>query len=44
MRNPDLNHLREAVRGEIVHAFEAVGFAKPRDIARLVCAGHPENI
>ena len=44
MRNPDLNHLREAVRGEIVHAFEAVGFAKPREIARLVCAGYPENI
>jgi len=44
MRNPDLNHLREAVRGEIAHAFEAVGFAKPREIARLVCAGYPENI
>lgn len=44
MRNPDLNHLREAVRGEIAHAFESVGFARPRDIARLVCAAHPENI
>ena len=44
MRNPDLNHLRDAVRNEIAHAFELVGFAKPRDIARLVCAAHPENI
>ena len=44
MRNPDLTQLREAVRDEIAQAFEAAGFAKPRDIARLVCAAHPENI
>ncbi|WP_297476468.1 hypothetical protein [Ferrovum sp.] len=44
MRNPDLAHLREAVRAEIAQAFKAVGFAKPRDIARHVCAAHSENI
>ena len=38
MRNPNLTSLRLAVRDEIVHAFEVLGFAKPRDIARLVCA------
>lgn len=44
MRNPVTLSLREAVRDEIAHAFDVVGFAKPRDIARLVCAGHPEEI
>lgn len=44
MRNPNLTSLRLAVRDEIVHAFEVLGFAKPRDIARLVCAAHPDNI
>ncbi|QKE41980.1 MAG: hypothetical protein HO274_12230 [Ferrovum myxofaciens] len=44
MRNPDLTQLREAVRAEIVQAFKAVGFARPRDIARQVCATHPEII
>ncbi|QKE40334.1 MAG: hypothetical protein HO274_02555 [Ferrovum myxofaciens] len=44
MRNPDLTRLREAVRAEIAQAFKSVGFARPRDIARQVCADHPENI
>lgn len=44
MRNPDLTHLRQAVRDEIAHAFDSMGFAKPRDIARHVCATHPANI
>ena len=44
MRNPSLTHLREAVRDEIVNAFESVGFAKPRHIARLVCAANPGAI
>ncbi|WP_297479097.1 hypothetical protein [Ferrovum sp.] len=44
MRNPDLTQLREAVRTEIARAFKAAGFARPRDIARQVCAAHPENI
>ncbi len=44
MRNPDLTQLREAVRDEIAQSFNALGFAKPRDIARHVCAAHPKNI
>ena len=44
MRNPSLTHLRDAVREEITNAFESVGFAKPRDIARLVCAANPDTI
>lgn len=43
MRNPDLTQLRKAVRDEIAQSFKAVGFAKPRDIARQVCAAHPKN-
>ena len=44
MRNPSLTHLREDVREEINNAFESVGFAKPRHIARLVCAANPGAI
>ena len=44
MRNPSLTHLRDAVREEISNAFESVGFAKPRHIARLVCAANPDSI
>lgn len=44
MRNTILTALREAVRGEIAQAFETTGFAKPRHIARLVCATHPDDI
>lgn len=44
MRNPSLTHLRDAVRDEITSAFESVGFAKPRDIARLVCAANHDTI
>jgi len=44
MRNPTLTHLREAVRNEITQAFDSLGFAKPRDIAKLVCTANPESI
>ena len=44
MRNPALTHLRDAVREEITNAFESVGFAKPRHVARLVCAANPGAI
>lgn len=44
MRNPTLKTLRGAVRDEIAHAFEVTGFARPRDIARLVCGAHPDEI
>ena len=44
MRNPTLTHLREAVRNEITQAFDCLGYAKPRDIAKLVCTANPESI
>jgi len=44
MRNPTLTHLREAVRNEITQSFDSFGFAKPRDIAKLVCTANPESI
>jgi len=44
MRNPTLTHLREAVRNEISQAFDSLGFAKPRDIAKLVCTANPDSI
>lgn len=44
MRNPVMTHLRQAVRGEIAQAFEVAGYAKPRDIARRVCATFPGDI
>ena len=42
MRNPVMRALREAVRAEISHAFEVTGHARPRDVARVVCALHPD--
>ena len=44
MRNPTFTHLREAVRNEITQSFDCLGYAKPRDIAKLVCTAHPESI
>ena len=44
MRNPILQSLREAVRGEISNAFEVTGYARPRDVARVVCALHPDDV
>jgi len=44
MRNPIMSHLRGAVRDEITHAFEVTGHAKPREIARLVCATRTADI
>lgn len=44
MLNSDKRALREAVRAEIVHAFEVTGHARPRDIARVVCALHPDEV
>ena len=44
MRNPTLTHLREAVRNEITQSFDCFGFAKPRDIAKLVCTANPDSI
>mgnify|MGYP000958231912 FL=1 len=44
MRNPHLQQLRAAVRSEILSAFELYGYARPRDVAKLVCLAHPEQI
>ena len=44
MRNPIMSHLRGAVREEITHAFEVTGHARPREIARLVCATRTADI
>lgn len=44
MRNPIMSHLRGAVRDEITHAFEVTGHARPREIARLVCATRTADI
>lgn len=44
MRNPVMRALREAVRAEISHAFEVTGHARPRDVARVVCALHPDDV
>lgn len=44
MRNSPMSHLRDAVREEILHAFEVTGHARPRDIARLVCATRTAEI
>lgn len=44
MRNSPMSHLRDAVREEIIHAFEVTGHARPRDIARLVCATRTTDI
>jgi len=44
MRNPVMRALREAVRAEIVHAFEVTGHARPREVARVVCALHPDDV
>ena len=44
MRDPAMTSLREAVRVNIIQAFALFGYAKPRDIARTVCACHPIEI
>lgn len=44
MRNPTMQALREAVRAEIGHAFELVGYARPREVARVVCALLPGDV
>jgi len=44
MRNSNLTQLREAVRSEILQAFDCLGFAKPRDIAKLVCYANPDSV
>jgi hypothetical protein len=44
MRNPTMSGLRDAVREEILHAFEVTGHARPREIARLVCATRTADI
>ena len=36
--------LRGFVRSEIVKAFEENGFARPREIARMVVTAHPEDV
>lgn len=43
-RNPTLQALREAVRSEISNAFEMSGYARPREVARIVCALHPDDV
>ena len=44
MRNPVMRALREAVRAEISNAFEMIGHARPREVARVVCALHPSDV
>lgn len=44
MRSPELTLLRQAVRDEISNAFASIGFARPRDIAHLVCDSNPDAI
>jgi hypothetical protein len=44
VRDPVMTQLRHAVRGEIAQAFEGAGYARPRDIARQVCATFPDEI
>lgn len=44
MRNPILQALREAVRSEISNAFKMSGYARPREVARVVCALHPDDV
>ena len=44
MRNPTMQALRDAVRAEINHAFELVGYARPREVARVVCALLPDDV
>ncbi len=44
MRDPVMSTLREAVRAEISHAFEIIGHARPREVARVVCALHPADV
>ena len=44
MRDPVMRTLREAVRAEISNAFEMIGHARPRDVAKVVCALHPGDV
>ena len=44
MRDPVMSLLREAVRAEISNAFEVIGHARPREVARVVCALHPSDV
>jgi len=44
MRDPVMSTLREAVRAEINNAFDVIGHARPREVARVVCALHPEDV
>jgi len=44
MRDPVMRTLREAVRAEISNAFEVIGHARPREVARVVCAMHPQDV
>ncbi len=44
MRDPVMSTLREAVRAEISNAFEVIGHARPREVARVVCALHPGDV
>ena len=44
MRNPILTRLHAAVRSEITLAFMVVGFVRPRQVARTVCASHADVI
>ena len=44
MRDPVMSLLREAVRAEISNAFEVIGDARPREVARVVCALHPSDV
>jgi hypothetical protein len=43
-RNPLMPQLRAAIRSEIGQSFSFSGTAKPRDVARVVCAHHQSMI
>lgn len=43
-RNPLMTQLRGAIRSEIGQSFAFSGSAKPRDVARVVCAHHQQMI
>ena len=44
MREVNFGWLREAVRKEIRNAFEVQGYARPREVAQVVCALYREDV
>ena len=44
MREVTFGWLREAVRKEIRNAFEVQGYARPREVAQVVCALYRKGV